>query len=46
MVDGLQVEFLIHRQQVHIQHQQIPPHTHHLCQASDPLSTPYPLSRH
>jgi hypothetical protein len=30
IVDRLQAEFLIQGQQVHVQHEQIPPHGHHL----------------
>jgi hypothetical protein len=30
IVDRFLVKFLIHGQQIHVQHQQVPPHGHHL----------------
>jgi hypothetical protein len=32
LADRLQVVLLVERQQVHVQHEQIPPHVHHFLQ--------------
>jgi hypothetical protein len=45
IVDRFQVEFLIQGKQIHVQHQQVPPHVHHLLKSLMAAQSP-PTRRH